>query len=226
MTTPTTATSAIDLPLGTTFDGAPVSWRLTDTEGRPQHGLIVGPMGSGGTTALARLCRAARGVDADIHPAVVDLDHGPDYYDPAWKRTLPGAWCKTDTELVRELGEAHEHADDVVDGLILLLVDGDRALRTDPAGWERLLQAADRLHVAVVARVHSVDADHLGSAALREGLLACGQYLALGRPMGTAQSLAQTLLPGYAVPAGRQKPGRGVYGYRGDTVPVVVSNPR
>ncbi|WP_116247727.1 hypothetical protein [Nocardiopsis sp. FIRDI 009] len=225
MTTPTTA-APITLPLGTSTDGQDVSWTLADTEGRPCHAIIVGPTGSGGTTALARLCAVSRTVDADVHPVLVDLDHGPDYYAPVWERTLPASRCTTDTDLRDEL-DAVEDTADVEDGHNLLLVDGDRALRCAPQAWVRLLGQADRLRMSVVVRVHGLTLDTFGGCdVLRSRLATDGQYLALGRPVGTSAALASDLLPGYTVPDGRQAPGRGVYGYRGDTDSVTVTHVR
>ena len=224
MTTTSTATSEITLPLGTSPHGTPVSWHLTDQAGRPQHGLIVGPMGSGGSTTLAALCSAARHSTAEVTPTVVDLDHGPDHYDPVWEHTLPRALCTTTGDLLTGLPQAVATTPPAGVGPALLLVDGDRALRTAPDEWQRLIRAADAVNVCVIARVYSLRAADLGGTALRQALLGQGQYLALGRPTG-AGVLAETMLPGYTAPTTRQSPGTGVYGHHGQTVPVHVTTP-
>ncbi|RKR98974.1 hypothetical protein DFP74_6695 [Nocardiopsis sp. Huas11] len=218
----TTTTTAITLPLGAGTEGETVSWHLTDESGRPQHGVVVGPAGSGGTTALVRLSAAAQAAPVEVYTVAVDLYYA-DYLDPAWGELLPYEWWTTKDALRGGLSWAGGADADPAEPHMVLLVDGDRALRTDPAGWERLLERAERLRASVVVRVTSLDAAHLGSAKVREHLLGAGQYLALGH---TYHSLTRAVLPGYTAPDGRQEPGRGVYGYDGDTVQVSVATPR
>ena len=211
-------TCAIALPLGTTPQGQEVAWHLTDQTGRPQHGLIVGPMGSGGSTALAALCSATRNTTAQVKPSLVDLDHGPDYHDPVWEHTLPASWCTNEGDLLTTLPQITTTRPPAGVGPALLMVDGDRALRTAPDAWQCLIRSAQEVNVCVVARVYSLRAEDLGGTALRQDLL--GQYLALGRPVG-----AESLLSGYTAPTTRQSPGAGVYGHHGQTVPVHVTAP-
>src|SRR5699024_11903757 len=127
MTTPAPATPDITLPAGTSPPGPPVSWHLPDQTGRPQHGLIVGPMGSGGSTALAALCSAARHSTAEVTPTVVDLDHGPGHYDPVWEHTLPRALCTTAGDLLTGLPQAVATTPPAGVRPAILLVDGARA---------------------------------------------------------------------------------------------------
>ena len=218
----TTTAREITLHLGTTPDGTPVSWRLTDETGHPQHGLIVGPTGTGGSTALAHLANGAHA--AGVRTLAVALDHGTDYADPAWEQA---PWnmsrCADADDLTRGL--------DQVLGQLgpspaprLVLVDGSLALRTAPERWVRLLRQAARLQTSVVARVHRPTLDEFGGLdVLRSHLAAYGQYLALGRPFGASSALLRDLLPGYIAPVYRQAPGRGVYGRAGHTCPVTVT---
>ncbi|MER6626107.1 hypothetical protein [Streptomyces sp. NPDC000931] len=212
---------AITLPLGATPDGDPVSWHLTDTTGRPQHGLIVGLAGSGGSTALARLATSAQAAGA--HPTIVALDHGGDYPDPAWSQApWAASWCVDPDDLIRDMDEVLARSGPAP-GPGLVLVDGAGALRAAPGRWLSLLRRAARLRISIVARVHRPDVAEFGDDVLRSHLAAHGQYLVLGRLPGTTAALAQGLLPGYTPPIYRQLPGVGVYGQAGATTPVTVT---
>lgn len=223
--TTTTTTAPITLPLGTTPQGTDVRWHLTDETGHPQHGLILGPTGAGGSTTLARLATGAHA--AGVRTLAVALDHGTDYLDPAWDQA---PWnisrCADADDLTRGM-------DEVLGQLgpspapRLVLVDGALALRAAPKRWVRLLRQAARLQTSVVARVHRPTLDEFGGLdVLRSHLAAYGQYLALGRPCRVSAALMRDLLPGYIAPVYRQAPGRGLYGHGGTTASVTITGPR
>lgn len=224
MTTMSTdTTTPITLPLGTGPAGTDVRWALTDEHGHPRHGLIVGPTGSGGSTALARLATGAHA--AGVRPSIIALEYGTDYLDPAWDQApWNAAWCVDADELIGDTEELLAHAGPAP-APRLVLVDGGMALRCAPHLWERLLEQADRLRVSVVVRVYAPTAGEMGTGVVRDLLLARGQYLALGRSLGTTAAVAQDLLAGYTPPVGRQAPGAGVYGHQGRVAPVNVTAP-
>lgn len=222
-TTEPTAVEPITLPLGVAAGGTPVSWRLTDATGRPLHGLVAGPRGSGGSTALARLAHSAH--DAGVRTGVVALDHGGDYADPAWQRSPRGSsWFVDADDLLRATDDLLAEAGPAPSPL-LILVDGGEALRAMPEQWLRLIRQAARLQVSIVARVYAPTLAEFGSDALRCHLAAEGQFLALGRLLGTTVAVGSDVLPGYTAPATRQKPGQGVYGHGGTVVSVTVTRP-
>ncbi|WP_017584317.1 DnaA/Hda family protein [Nocardiopsis valliformis] len=207
--------STLTLPLGAGPDGETVHWHLSDENGRPRHGVIVGPAGSGGTTALQQLCRAAAA--ADLYPLAVDPHHG--LADPGWwNRTWPSQWWTTPQDLTEGLRWA-ETADGAGEPHLVLLVDGNQALTADPGGWQRLLAGAHRAQASVVVRATTLESRCLAGTAVRQALL--GQYLALG---SIEDPLARSLLEGYTFPDGRTRPGSGVYGHAGTTTPVSVPN--
>lgn len=218
----TTASRAITLPLGTTPEGQDVAWHLNDDTGRPLHGLIVGPRGSGGSTALARLATSAHA--AGVRPVIVALDHGSDYPDPAWSRTPWGtSWCVDADDLVRDTAELLAEIGPAP-APRLALVDGVAALQAAPEQWLEIVRQAARLQISIVARVPRPGLTEFGgSDPLRSHLAADGQYLALGRPLGVTAAMVEDLLPGYAPPVYRQSPGAGVYGHAGTTTPVTVT---
>ncbi|MGW5880272.1 hypothetical protein ACWFMI_27370 [Nocardiopsis terrae] len=220
MSSTTTATRAITLPLGTTPTGQSVHWNLTDQDGRPQHGLIVGPTGFGGSTALARLATSAH--NAGVRPAIVALDRGH-HLDPAWDQApWNAARCVDADDLIRDMDELLAQADPEP-AMRLVLVDGACALRAAPGQWLSLIRRAAQLQISIVARVHSLGLAEFGDDVLRSHLAAHGQYLALGRSLGTSAALAADLLPGYTPPVDRQLPGVGVYGHAGTTTAVTVT---
>ncbi|WP_017590815.1 hypothetical protein [Nocardiopsis ganjiahuensis] len=218
MTTTTTTARAITLPLGTTPDGQPLSWHLTDEDGRPQHGLIVGQTGSGGSTVLARLATSARA--AGVRSAIIALDHP---LDPVWDQApWNAARCTDAGDLVHDLDGLLGQVDpDPAVGLVL--VDGARALRAAPGQWVSLIRRATQLGISIVARVYHPGLAEFGDDVLRCHLAVHGQYLALGRVRGTTAAVAADLLPGYTPPERDQLPGQGVYGHAGTTTAVTVT---
>jgi hypothetical protein len=211
-TTPQTA-APLSLTLGTTPEGAPVTWQLLDENGQTEHGIITGPRGCGGTTALRRLATQARA--AGVHTVQVDLDGGP-----AWGQDAAAHHITTPAQLEAELLDALGQDRDT-DPPVLLLVDGHRALTEQREAWERLLIASRALDVAVVARLHSLAQVHCGGSLVRSLLLGSGQYAALGAGLDLA---ASTTLPGYQEPDGTwQETGTGLYGRRGQTTPLTVT---
>ncbi|WP_047870439.1 AAA family ATPase [Nocardiopsis sp. RV163] len=214
LTTTTQQTAApFPLPLGTTPEGAPVTWQLLDENSQTEHGIITGPRGCGGTTALRRLATQARA--AGVHTVQIDLDGGP-----AWGPEAAAHHITTSAQLEAELVDALTQDYDT-DAPILLLVDGHQALTEQREAWERLLIASRALGVAVVARLHSLAQIHCGGSLVRSLLLGSGQYAALGAGLDLA---APTTLPGYQEPNGTwQETGTGLYGHRGQTTPLTVT---
>ncbi|MEU0242282.1 hypothetical protein ABZ234_31780 [Nocardiopsis sp. NPDC006198] len=209
--------AAPDLPLGRGRLRTDLSWRLFDRDMRA-HGLVVGPPGSGGSTALARLADGAH--TAGLRTLVVTLDKA--HLDPAWEAVAPHvSWCTDADAMVRDL-TALLDLDDPARTPDLVLVDGSGALQAAPQLWYRLLRFATRLQVSVVARTYSTGLGEFGDDAVRARLTLHGQYLALGRLRGTTPVLQHTL-PGYTPPLFRTRPGRGVYGYGRATAAVTVT---
>jgi hypothetical protein len=215
----TTTTAAIALPLGTTPDGETVSWHLTDDTGRPLHGLIVGPPGAGGTTALMRLATSAHA--AGVQPNIVTLTHDLNHPDQAWLKAPRSetSW-HTDTEWL--ISDIDDLLTETTPAPRLFLVDGGAGLRAAPEQWMKLIRQAARVRASIVARVHRPILPEFGyDDVLRSHLTAHGQYLALGRP--APSPLVRALLPGYIPPAYQGQPGTGVYGHAWFTTEVTVT---
>ena len=203
-------TAATALPLGTDDTDAPVTWQLTDETGATEHGVVVGPRGSGGTTALRRLATAAR--LAGARTVQIDWDGGPTW-EAAHERVA------TPQDLDTVLHQASTRTPD--QGVLLLLVDGHRPLE-DRRAWEQVLGGSRHRHVAVIARLYSLALAHTGGALVRDLLLSTGQYAALGTPRGGLELSLLTVLPGYQACDDWQDPGTGRYGRRGQARTLTI----
>ncbi|MFJ9558358.1 hypothetical protein ACIRPH_31510 [Nocardiopsis sp. NPDC101807] len=203
-TTTATASRALDVPLGAAPDGTPVSWRLADAAGRPEHGLVLGGTAAGGTTALARIAAGAH--TEGVSTVLVDVTG----------KSLRG-WSSlpvSPTTVIGDWEALNGWFDTLLDtedrDPLVVLVEGPVSLAVAPARWVDLLRRSAQLHVSVAARLYTPELATFGGEATLCSHLTEDQALIL-RLGGVAAALTAREL-GHAVREGDSpRPGLGVY---------------
>ncbi|MEU0242292.1 hypothetical protein ABZ234_31830 [Nocardiopsis sp. NPDC006198] len=174
-------------------DRGPRHWRTTH-RGRPAHGLLLAPYGSGTTTWLTHIAHAARAARMRLWHA------DPTFLDPALDRACDWA-SEHPAQVLRAALALPRHPVPT----LVLLDHAHHATETDLADWERLALHGPGRGVGLVAATPTLARAGVGSALLRDALTAV-QYAVLGELDEHGSADAARDLP--ACPA---HPGGGVY---------------
>ncbi|PSK96038.1 hypothetical protein CLV63_113201 [Murinocardiopsis flavida] len=160
------------IEIGTYADGRPAHWHLTtlsDSRIQVMGGLITGRTGSGGTTLLAGIARAAH----EHRVAELRAVHTPlelaDYVQlaPSYEHLL------ADLEARIEQRRTDQPAGRMDARTLVLIDEADRVFTRESAPrWAAVVRVGRALGIAVVARMHGSDLRAFGGCdALRCALL-------------------------------------------------------